>query len=108
MLGIASDNIIDGIGITVAYLINPIAGITVALSVIVHEIPQGLTTTILLSRSGKGKLTILSAPAAESILYPAGASLAFLVQNGAEYRNFGICYRRFPLHRSERPASGCS
>lgn len=81
VIGMASDNIIDGVGIAVAYLINPITGIIVALSVIVHEIPQGLTTTILLSRSGKGKLTILSALAAESILYPVGASLAFLVPN---------------------------
>ncbi|HIH43978.1 MAG TPA: ZIP family metal transporter [Candidatus Methanoperedenaceae archaeon] len=79
VLGMASDNIIDGVGIAVAYLINPITGIIVALSVIVHEIPQGLSTTILLSRSGKGKLTILSALAAESILYPVGAALAFLV-----------------------------
>jgi zinc and cadmium transporter len=53
----------------------------VALSVIVHEIPQGLTTTILLKRSGQGKTAILFALAAESILYLVGASLSFLVPN---------------------------
>ncbi len=78
VLGMASDNIIDGIGIAIAYLINPITGVIVALSVIVHEIPQGLTTTLLLLRSGKGKLAILFALAVESILYPVGALLAFL------------------------------
>lgn len=52
-----------------------------ALSVIVHEIPQGLTTTVLLKRSGQGGRTILFALAVESILYPVGASLAFLVPN---------------------------
>ncbi len=81
VLGMASDNIIDGIGIAIAYLINPLTGIVVALSVIVHEIPQGLTTTILLKRSGVGKLAILSALTVESILYPIGASLAFLIPN---------------------------
>lgn len=81
VLGMASDNIIDGIGIAIAYLINPLTGIIVALSVIVHEIPQGLTTTVLLQRSGQGKRTILFALAVEAILYPIGASLAFLVPN---------------------------
>ncbi len=81
VLGMASDNIIDGVGIAIAYTINPITGIVVALSVIVHEIPQGLTTTILLKRSGLGKLAILFALAVESILYPIGAFLAFLVPN---------------------------
>lgn len=81
VVGMASDNIIDGVGIAIAYLINPITGIVVALSVIVHEIPQGLTTTVLLKRSGQGKRTILFALAVESILYPVGASLAFLVPN---------------------------
>lgn len=81
VLGMASDNIIDGVGIAIAYLINPFTGILVALSVIVHEIPQGLTTTILMKRGGQGKLAILSALGLESILYPIGASLAFLVPN---------------------------
>ena len=81
VIGMASDNIIDGVGIAIAYAINPITGIVVALSVIVHEIPQGLTTTILLKRSGLGKLAILFALLVESILYPVGAFLAFLVPN---------------------------
>src|SRR3989304_1401689 len=68
VLGMASDNIVDGIGIAIAYIINPITGIIVALSVIVHEIPQGLTTTILLQRSGKRKLVILFALEVEPIL----------------------------------------
>ena len=79
VLGMASDIRIDGIGIAVAYLINPLTGIVVALSVIVHEIPQGITTTLLLKRGGQTKNTILVALAVESILYPVGASLAFLV-----------------------------
>ena len=79
ILGMASDNIVDGVGIAIAYFLDPIAGVVVALSVIVHEIPQGLTTTILLLRSGQKKTSILLALAIESILYPVGASLSFLV-----------------------------
>jgi zinc and cadmium transporter len=90
VLGMASDNIIDGVGIAIAYLINPLTGIVVALSVIVHEIPQGLTTTVLLKRSGQKKTAILFALAAESILYPVGASLSFLVPNALNTAILGI------------------
>lgn len=81
VIGMASDNIIDGIGIAIAYLINPITGIVVALSVIVHEIPQGITTTLLLKRGGQAKNTILFALGTESILYPIGAALSIFVPN---------------------------
>lgn len=82
VIGMASDNIIDGIGIAVAYLINPLTGIVVALSVIVHEIPQGITTTLLLERAGQAKPKILVALLVEAILYPVGASLAVFVPHG--------------------------
>lgn len=79
VIGMASDNIIDGIGIAIAYMINPLTGIVVALSVIVHEIPQGITTTLLLRRGGQGKNAILLALGIESILYPTGAALSIFV-----------------------------
>ena len=82
VLGMASDNIIDGLGIAVAYLINPLTGIVVALSVIVHEIPQGITTTLLLQRAGQAKPTIIVALMVEAILYPVGASIAAIVPDG--------------------------
>jgi zinc transporter ZupT len=82
VLGMASDNIIDGIGIAVAYLINPLTGVVVALSVIIHEIPQGITTTLLLQHAGQAKPKILIALLVEAILYPIGASLAVFVPNG--------------------------
>ncbi len=82
VLGMASDNIIDGIGIAVAYFINPLTGLVVALSVIIHEIPQGITTTLLLKHAGQAKPKILIALFVEAILYPIGASLAIFVPHG--------------------------
>ena len=82
VIGMASDNIIDGVGIAIAYLINPITGIVVALSVIVHEIPQGITTNLLLKNGGQSKNTILFALGIESILYPIGATLSIFVPSG--------------------------
>ncbi|MFA4955544.1 MAG: ZIP family metal transporter [Candidatus Methanoperedens sp.] len=82
VIGMASDNIIDGIGIAVAYAINPLTGIIVGLSVIVHEVPQGITTNLLLRRGGQGKKSILLALGIGSILYPIGAALSILVPAG--------------------------
>lgn len=82
IIGMASDNIIDGIGIAIAYAINPLTGIIVALSVIVHEVPQGITTNLLLKRNGQGKKAILLALGIESILYPIGAALSIFVPAG--------------------------
>lgn len=82
VIGMASDNIIDGIGIAIAYAINPLTGIIVGLSVIVHEVPQGITTNLLLRRSGQGKKAILLALGIGSILYPIGAALFIFVPAG--------------------------
>lgn len=90
VLGMASDNIIDGLGIAIAYLINPLTGIVVALSVIIHEIPQGITTTLLLERAGQKKNAILAALFIEAILYPVGASFASFVPDGLNTMILGI------------------
>jgi len=82
VMGMASDNIIDGIGIAIAYAINPLTGIIVGISVIVHEVPQGITTNLLLKRGGKGKKAILLALGIESILYPIGAAFSIFVPTG--------------------------
>lgn len=90
VLGMASDNIIDGLGIAIAYMINPLTGIVVALSVIIHEIPQGITTTLLLERAGQKKSAILAALLIEAILYPVGASFASFVPDGFNTMILGI------------------
>lgn len=49
--GMASDNIIDGIGIVTGFLIDPILGIVVTAAVVAHEIPQAISSTVLLKNS---------------------------------------------------------
>jgi zinc transporter ZupT len=48
----------------------------------VHEIPQGITTTLLLKHGGQAKNSILIALGIESILYPIGAALSIFVPSG--------------------------
>lgn len=39
-MGMASDNVVDGLGIAVGYLLDPILGLVIAAAVITHEIPK--------------------------------------------------------------------
>lgn len=79
VLGMASDNIIDGAGIAVAYLTNPTLGVVVTLAVIVHEIPQGMTTTVVMKEQGYRLTRILTILLIAGAMYPLGASLGSLV-----------------------------
>ncbi|MBI4297585.1 MAG: ZIP family metal transporter [Chloroflexi bacterium] len=76
VVGMASDNIIDGIGIGVSFLVSPLVGVIIALAVIVHEVPQGMTTTHIMRSAGyktsRLVLIILFAAAA----YPLGVAVS--------------------------------
>jgi zinc and cadmium transporter len=50
-LGLAADNIVDGIGIVTGFLIDPILGIVITIAVVAHEIPQAISASVLLKNS---------------------------------------------------------
>jgi len=83
VLGMAADNIIDGMGIAVAYLTKPALGVIVTLAVIAHEIPQGITTTLVMKGQGFRLSRILATLVVAGVMYPIGASLSFLIPEGA-------------------------
>ncbi len=76
VLGMALDNVVDGAGIMVGYLIDPFLGLTITLAVVFHEIPQGMTSALIMReakwRSGGTMLALVLA----GLLYPIGALLA--------------------------------
>lgn len=76
VLGMALDNVVDGAGIMVGYLIDPFLGLTITLAVVCHEIPQGMTSALIM-REAKWRVggTILALVLA-GLLYPIGALLA--------------------------------
>jgi len=47
VIGMALDNVVDGASIAVGYLINPVLGFVITLAVVLHEIPQGITSAII-------------------------------------------------------------
>lgn len=61
MVGDLLHNIIDGVAIGAAFLVNPITGVITALAVSAHEIPKELGTFgILLSRGWKDRRVLLA------------------------------------------------
>ncbi len=75
-VGMASDNIIDGIGIAVGYATDPVIGVVITLAVIIHELPQGITTAVLMKNSGFRLRDIFLTLLLAGIMYPAGAYLS--------------------------------
>jgi len=75
LAGMSADNFTDGIAIAASYLTQPILGLFVGLAVIVHEIPQSLTITLVMRDEGHATKKILATLFVGAVLYPAGAAL---------------------------------
>lgn len=82
-VGMASDNVVDGIGITVGFLTDPFLGLAITLAVVAHEIPQGITTAVLAQSSGFSFRKCLALVAFAGLMYPLGSILGLLVPPGA-------------------------
>ena len=54
LVGIALESLIDGVAIGVGFAINPAVGVTIALAVLIHEIPRGFTTSVIMRSLGYG------------------------------------------------------
>lgn len=76
VVGMALDNFVDGAGIAVGFLINPLLGLSITGAVVLHEIPQGITSALIMQSAGWSRSRILFALFLAGLLYPLGALLA--------------------------------
>ena len=74
--GMAADNVIDGIGIAVAYAIDPLLAVALTVAIVAHEIPQGAASAILLRRANYTTSAILGVLLLAGAMYPLGAGIA--------------------------------
>ncbi len=77
--GMASDNIVDGVGLAVAYFTDPGLGLAVTIAVVLHEIPQGMASTIIMRNAGYGTRKILLILTIAGATYPVGALLSTFI-----------------------------
>lgn len=76
LIGIATESLADGLAIAVGYSINPGLGIAIAFAVLVHEIPRGFSTTIIMKSAYKSNKATISALAIDAFFTPIGVLIA--------------------------------
>jgi len=76
VFGMALDNVVDGAGIMVGYLIDPLLGLSITLAVVCHEIPQGMTSALIMRQAKWSRRATVLGLALAGLLYPVGAVLA--------------------------------
>ncbi|MBI5047587.1 MAG: ZIP family metal transporter [Deltaproteobacteria bacterium] len=79
IFGMALDNIIDGVAITVGYLTDPHLGLVITVAVIIHEIPQDITSTIIMKGLGYSTRKMLLPILFAAVSYPVGAYIAVFI-----------------------------
>ncbi|MFQ5849001.1 MAG: ZIP family metal transporter [Candidatus Binatia bacterium] len=79
VLGMALDNVVDGAGIAVGYLIDPLLGLAITTAVVFHEIPQGMTSALIMREAKWSRVRTLVALGLAGLLYPVGVLLAGLI-----------------------------
>ena len=86
VLGMALDNVTDGAGIVAGYVIDPRLGLTITLAVILHEIPQGMTSVFIMREARWKRSQMLVTLALAGALYPAGAFFAGLIPSAFQQK----------------------
>ena len=76
VVGMALDNFVDGAGIAVGFLINPLVGLSITVAVVLHEVPQGIASALIMQSAGWSRSRIMLALSLAGLLYPLGALLA--------------------------------
>ncbi len=79
LIGIGVESLIDGIAIGVGYAVNPALGIVIAVAVVVHEVPRGFVTAVIMRNSGYKTRGISGAVAIDAFFTPLGTAIAFLI-----------------------------
>ncbi|MBI3077833.1 MAG: ZIP family metal transporter [Deltaproteobacteria bacterium] len=82
MIGVAVESLIDGLAIGTGYAVAPPLGALIALAIIVHELPRGFTTTVIMRQSKYGARAIAAALAIDAGFTPLGALASGLFPAG--------------------------
>jgi zinc transporter ZupT len=76
VVGMALDNFVDGAAIAVGFLLNPLVGLSITVAVVLHEIPQGIASALIMQAAGWSRRRIMLALSMAGLLYPLGALMA--------------------------------
>lgn len=83
LIGIAAESLMDGLAIATGFRVDPALGFMIALAVFIHEIPRGMTTSIIMKQAGFKKAKIWGALAIDAGFAPLGVLLSSLIPANA-------------------------
>lgn len=78
LIGIAFESLIDGFAIAVGYIVSPLLGVTVAIAIIIHELPRGLSTVVIMKAAGYSSTRAILALSIDAVFTPIGALFVLL------------------------------
>lgn len=117
IIGDAVHNLIDGLVIGTVFLVNPAIGITTAIAVLAHELPQEIGDFSILLHSGMARKKIALWNLLGALVSPFGTILAYTAIariNGLEMPLLGLSAGMFiyiaaadlvpEIHRERKPA----
>lgn len=73
VVGIGAESLVDGIAIAVGFSQSVALGTAITLAVLIHEIPRGFSTTVIMQQSGYSRGKVFAALGIDSVLTPIGA-----------------------------------
>ena len=76
LIGLGLESLLDGIAIAIGYFTNPVLGFIIALAVVVHELPVGFSTSVIMRSSGYGVGKSMLALVSTSALTIVGALIS--------------------------------
>ncbi len=79
LIGIATESLIDGLAIAVGFGVAPSLGLLIALAVLAHELPRGLTTTVIMQEAGYSRPRVWAALLVDAGFAPLGVLLSGLI-----------------------------
>jgi zinc and cadmium transporter len=85
LLGDGVHNFVDGVLLAAAFLTDPRLGVTTAIAIALHEVPQELGDFVLLLEAGWSKRRALLANAASSLTSVAGTLVGWFALEGARF-----------------------
>lgn len=82
VFGMALDNVVDGVGIAVGYAVDPMLGLLITVGVVIHEIPQGIASAVIMRNARYSRAKTFAVLAVAGLLYPIGAALSSFIPQG--------------------------
>jgi len=90
LIGLTFHSLLDGVAIVAGFEVSNKIGVLTTLAVLLHELPEGVMTTVILLHSGMKKSKIFAYSILVALATPIGAIVSYFVLSGISRGMIGI------------------